>query len=190
MRQNSPVSTTFPRTRKSVLGYNVEQVEDFLEDARRAYTSERADGSSSVTSTSIRHTAFSMQKGGYSTSLVDAALERLEDAFAARERELVLAQRGESDWNQHARATAQVILDRLSRPVGRRFERVGILTTGYQTRDVDEFAERILDYFQHGKPLGINEVRTIAFRPAKRGYSEAQVDVLLDSVTQVMLAVR
>ncbi|MET1044235.1 MAG: DivIVA domain-containing protein [Microbacteriaceae bacterium] len=184
------MSSTFPRTRKSVLGYNAEQVEDFLEEARRAYTSERADGSSAVTSASIRHTAFTMQKGGYSPSVVDAALERLEDAFAARERDLILAQRGEQEWNQHARATAQVILDRLSRPEGQRFDRVGILTTGYKTSDVDEFARRLVDYFQHGKPLGINEVRTIAFRPAKRGYSEAQVDVLLDSVTQVMLAVR
>lgn len=173
-----------------MLGYNAEQVEDFLEEARRAYTSERADGSSAVTSASIRHTAFTMQKGGYSPSVVDAALERLEDAFAARERDLILAQRGEQEWNQHARATAQVILDRLSRPEGQRFDRVGILTTGYKTSDVDEFARRLVDYFQHGKPLGINEVRTIAFRPAKRGYSEAQVDVLLDSVTQVMLAVR
>ena len=184
------MSTTFPHTRKSTLGYNVEQVEDFLEEARRAYTAERADGSSSVTSASIRHVAFAMQKGGYAPAAVDAALERLEDAFAVRERDHVLAERGELEWNQHARATAQVLLDRLSRPEGRRFDRVGILTTGYKTSDVDAFADRLVDYFQHGKPLGINEVRTVAFRPAKRGYSEAQVDLLLDSVVQVMLAVR
>jgi len=40
----------------------------------------------------IRTTAFAMQKGGYSTSHVDAALERLEDAFASRERDRAFQQ--------------------------------------------------------------------------------------------------
>ena len=73
------MSTTFPRARRPELGYNVEQVEDFLEEARRAYGA--APGELTVvTAESIRHTAFGMQKGGYSTKPVDAALERLEDA--------------------------------------------------------------------------------------------------------------
>ena len=80
------MSTTFPRSRKSQPGYNVEQVEDFLEEARRAYTSDRPDVTV-VSAATIRTTAFAMQKGGYSPSAVDAALERLEDAFAVRERE-------------------------------------------------------------------------------------------------------
>jgi DivIVA domain-containing protein len=190
VRQNGAVSTTFPRTRKSQLGYSVEQVEEFLEDARRAYTAETSERAGSVTSEVIRRTAFAMEKGGYSPSVVDAALERLEDAFATRERETALAQRGEAEWNGHARATAQVLIDRLARPSGAKFNRVGLLTTGYRVSDVDAFAERLIGFFQHGRPLGVNEVRTIAFRPAKRGYDEAQVDLLLDSVTQVMLAVR
>jgi DivIVA domain-containing protein len=184
------VSTTFPRTRKSQLGYSVEQVEEFLEDARRAYTAETSAYADTVTSNAIRRTAFAMEKGGYTPSAVDAALERLEDAFATREREAALAHRGEADWNAHARATAQVLIDRLARPAGAKFTRVGLLTTGYHVSDVDAFADRLVGFFQHGRPLGINEVRTIAFRPAKRGYNEAQVDLLLDSVTQVMLAVR
>ena len=78
---------TFPRARKGRLGYDLDEVEDFLEDARRAYTTESPDVSI-VTADTIRTTAFAMRKGGYSTTHVDAALERLEDAFAAREREL------------------------------------------------------------------------------------------------------
>ena len=55
---------------------------------------------------------------------------------------------------------------------------------------MDSFADRISGYFQNGKPITIDEVRTVAFQAQRRGYREAQVDLLLDSVTQVMLAVK
>jgi DivIVA domain-containing protein len=134
--------------------------------------------------------AFSMQKGGYSTSHVDAALERLEDAFASRERDRAFAEAGDAAWYAKARTAAQEILDRLARPVGQRFSRVGLLTTGYDPRDVDAFADRLVAYFQHGKPMSVDQVRTVVFRSKKRGYSETQVDLLLDAVIDVMLAVR
>ena len=182
------MSTTFPRTRKSRRGYNVDEVEESLEDARRAYSS---DGPAVVSAESIRTIAFGMQKGGYSTTHVDAALERLEDAFATRERERVFAQTGgDAQWYGQARSTAQQVLDRLARPTGARFKRVGPLTRAYNVKEVDAFADRLVDYFQHGKPMSVEEVRTVAFRATKRGYNETQVDLLLDSVVGVMLAVR
>jgi DivIVA domain-containing protein len=183
------VSNTFPRTRKSKLGYNVERVEDFLEEARAAYTADRGDRSV-LSAESIRKTAFAMQKGGYSPSHVDAALERLEDAFAARERERARSQAGDAAWFATARESAQAILDRLARDKGARFARVGPFTTGYKPKDVDAFAGRLLGYFQDGKPLSVDQVRTVVFRGSKRGYREAQVDLLLDAVVDVMLAVR
>lgn len=183
------MSTTFPRSRKSQPGYNVEQVEDFLEEARRAYTSDRPDVTV-VTAASIRHTAFAMQKGGYSPSHVDAALERLEDAFAVRERERAIAQAGDAAWYAQARGSAQEILNRLARPAGRRFSRVGALTLGYDPKDVDAFAARLTAYFQSGKPMSVDQVRTVVFRTRRRGYNETQVDLLLDAVIDVMLAVR
>lgn len=183
------MATTFPHTRNSKLGYNVDEVEEFLEDARNAYSNPRPD-LSVVSAQSIRRTAFSMQKGGYSPTHVDAALERLEDAFAARERERVFAEVGDQAWYGRARATAQVILDRLDRPAGQKFNRTGALTYGYNTKDVDALSARLVNYFQHGKPMSVDEVRTVVFRSTKRGYAEWQVDLLLDSVTNVMLAVR
>lgn len=183
------MSSTFPRARKSAPGYNVDQVEDFLEEARRAYSAD-AGAVTVVNSDSIRQMAFEMEKGGYSTSHVDAALERLEDAFAARERDHKVAQTGDSEWFAKARTGAQEILDRLGRPATERFARVGLLSRGYDVKEVDAFAERLVGYFQHGKALTVEQVRTVAFRPVKRGYSEAQVDLLLDSVVEVMLAVR
>jgi DivIVA domain-containing protein len=183
------VSTTFPRSRKSRVGYNVDQVEDFLEEARHAYTADRGD-LAVVSAAGIRTMAFAMQKGGYSTVHVDAALERLEDAFASRERERAVERTGDSAWYAQARGAAQEILDRLARPEGQRFSRQSFLSRGYRVADVDSFTDALGDYFQRGTPMSVDQVRSIVFRSAKRGYSETQVDVLLDSVIDVMLAVR
>jgi DivIVA domain-containing protein len=184
------VSTTFPRTRGSKRGYSVDQVEDFLEEARRAYSTDPALPGV-ITSDSIRETAFALEKGGYSPSHVDAALERLEDAFAMRERDRSLASPGaDAEWYAQARSTAQVILDRLDRPAGDKFARAGFLTPGYARKDVDAFCDRLVDYFQNGTVMSIEEVRTIAFPSARNGYREQQVDHVLDTVVKVMLAVR
>lgn len=183
------MSNTFPHARRSKLGYNIDQVEDFLEEARAAYTADRGP-QSVVTAASIRQMAFSMQKGGYSTSHVDAALERLEDAFAVRERERAFAEVGDAAWYAQARGSAQAILDRLARDPGKRFSRVGPFTDGYHPKDVDAFATRLVNYFQHGKPMSVEQVRTVVFRSRKGGYNEQQVDLLLDAVVNVMLAVR
>jgi DivIVA domain-containing protein len=67
---------------------------------------------------------------------------------------------------------------------------VSLLTLGYNRQDVDRFAARLVRYFQDGRPMGVDEVRTVTFREQRGGYREAQVDLLLDSVTDVMLAVR
>ncbi|HEU4807880.1 MAG TPA: DivIVA domain-containing protein, partial [Homoserinimonas sp.] len=184
---NRAVSTTFPKTRKR--GYDIDEVEDFLEDARRAYSSTNPE-STVVSAESIRTTAFSMRRGGYSTSHVDAALERLEDAFATREREQALHAAGEEAWYQETRVIAQEVVNRLARPKRHRFQRAAFMVNGYRRKDVDELADRILAHLVSGAPLEVKDVRTAAFRPQRGGYREAQVDLLLDSVIDVMLAVR
>jgi DivIVA domain-containing protein len=143
-----------------------------------------------VSADDIRRMAFALERGGYSPAHVDAALERLEDAFASRERERAIQERGDQAWYAETRNTASEILDRLGRADGQRFNRVGILTDGYNTKDVDDFAMRIVRHFRDGQSLTIEEVRTSAFRTKKGGYQEAQVDVLLDAVVHVMLAMR
>ncbi|WP_348787509.1 DivIVA domain-containing protein [Leifsonia sp. NPDC080035] len=181
--------STFPRSPKSTLGYDVDEVDEFLKSARTAYDDDGASATT-ITAADIRRTAFSMAKGGYSTQHVDAALERLEDAFAARESEAARQAKGDAAWYEEARTTAQAILDRLERPAGQRFQRVSLLTLGYNRQDVDRFAGRLVRYFQDGRPMSVEEVRTVTFREQRGGYREAQVDLLLDSVTDVMLAVR
>jgi DivIVA domain-containing protein len=188
VRQNEAVSTTFPRTSKKTLGYNLKQVEEFLESTREAYDDAGAPGR--LTAADIRHTAFAMHKGGYSPEHVDAALERLEDAFAARERDRSASTLGEQAWLDQARSTAQVLINRLGRPAGHRFSRTSFLSTGYNRADVDRFSAKLVKYFQDGHPVTVDDVRTAVFRPQRAGYREAQVDVVLDSVVDVMLAVR
>jgi DivIVA domain-containing protein len=181
------VSDLFPRVKRN--GYDPDEVQAFLDSARAAYSTPMSEPAT-LTAEEIRHTAFSMRKDGYSPSHVDAALERLEDAFAARERDRALAEAGQEEWTAHVRSTAQAILDRTARPEGHKFKRVSFLTTGYSPEDVDRFARKIRGYFEQGRPLTVDEVRTVAFRPRRGGYSEAQVDLVLDSVTSVMLAVK
>lgn len=182
------MSTTFPRTGKKTRGYSVSEVETFLSTARSAY--DESDASAVLTAEQIRTTAFSMTKNGYSPEHVDAALERLEDAFAARERAEGTALRGSQAWTEKTRADSEVIATRLRREAGRRFARVSFLSQGYNRAEVDRFAGRLVKYFDNDFPLTVDDVRSAVFRPQRGGYREVQVDALLDGVVDVMLAVR
>lgn len=177
----------FPTVARSKLGYDIREVDAFLAKARRAYDRSGADD---VTAADLRHAAFGLEKGGYQTSAVDAALERLEDAFATREREATIRASGEKSWYKGTRRLAQEIIDRLRRPNGQRFDRMGALAIGYSVREVDRFTDRVRAYFEEGAELPLDEVRSVAFRPSRHGYREAQVDLLIDAVVEVMLAVK
>jgi DivIVA domain-containing protein len=181
MGENGPVSTIFPTSKRSKRGYDPAEVDEFLDRARAAYAQDaEADADTLLSAEDIRQVAFRLVRGGYSTEHVDAALERLEDAFSLRERERSVEERGAKEWLRDARGTAQVILNRLTRPEGQRFNRVSFLARGYSRKDVDALADRLVAYFHDGTPL----------RNEWAGYRESQVDALLDSVVDVMLAVR
>ena len=182
------VATTFPRVRRGTLGYRTHEVDDFLDAARTAYDDRHA--ATAVSAESIRRTAFAMERGGYQTAAVDAALERLEDAFATRERTRAVRATGEKAWINGTRALAKEIIARLSRPRGAKFKRTGVFAVGYSVAEVDRFAERTRQYFEEGSEMSVEEVRGIAFTARRRGYREAQVDLVIDGIVQVMLAVR
>ena len=61
---------------------------------------------------------------------------------------------------------------------------------GYHVREVDVFAGKLTRYFSDGWPISIDDVRTVVFKTQRGGYREAQVDLVLDAVVDVMLAVR
>jgi DivIVA domain-containing protein len=181
----SESAAAFPVVTGRAKGYEPAAVDAFLERARQAYEGED-DG---VTAADVRSAAFALRRGGYDIAAVDAALTRLEDAFALRERQRALALEGAREWVGESRARAQEILDRLRRPRGHRFRRVGPLRFGYRVAEVDIVADRLARYLETGEGVSVAQVRSVAFRMQLRGYDEAQVDALLDGVVDVMLAV-
>lgn len=180
-------TTVFPITSGREKGYEQRAVDAFLAQARAAF--ERRDGAPAVTSQAIREVAFPLVKEGYSIPHVDGALGRVEDAFAARERDAAMRREGARVWVDNARQSAQEILLHLSRPAKQRFARASALTYGYRVDEVDIVMDKIAAFLTGGQLVTVEQVRASAFRMQRRGYREEQVDALLDAVVDVMLAV-
>ena len=178
-------SAAFPEARGREKGYEKRAVDAFLARARNAFE----DGGEPLTAMEVRQVSFPLVRHGYAIASVDAALGRIEDAFAARERADVLAQLGARAWVGLTRETAQAILDRLARPKRERFDRVNVLQYGYRIDEVDLVADKVARYLETGDAVTVEQVRSVAFRMQRGGYREAQVDAVLDAVVDVMLAV-
>lgn len=176
---------SFPETRGREKGYDKRAVDEFIERARVSFEA----AAEPLTADDVRHVAFPLVRHGYAIASVDAALGRIEDAFAARERDSAVAAGGVSAWVGRTRETAQTVLDRLSRPRGRRFDRVSSLRYGYRVDEVDLVSDKIARYLETGESVTVEQVRSVAFRMQRGGYREAQVDAVLDAVVEVALAV-
>ncbi|SJN17864.1 hypothetical protein FM104_01535 [Microbacterium esteraromaticum] len=176
----------FPLTSGRQRGYHPAAVDNFLDSARGAFEDERTDFGAE----DVRVASFPLVKHGYVVADVDAALSRVEDAFAARKRDRAVRATGVERWVARARDDAQQILDHLARPHRQRFARTGMLTFGYRLDEVDHVAERITAFLRDGDALDVEQVRGAAFRMQRGGYREEQVDALLDATVDVMLAVR
>jgi DivIVA domain-containing protein len=136
--------------------------------------------------------SFDPVKGGYSAAVVDAALDRLEDAFARRERDELIAASGEDAWLREIGNLSGILRGRLHRPDGERFRRPSKgKARSYNTVDVDRLCRDLLGYLEEDKPLSVDNVRRAVFRPAvgKDGYEENQVDAFLDRVVELMAAI-
>ena len=181
------MSTTFPRAARKVTAYNVEQVDAFLAEARVAYDS-YDEGAPKMTSADVRKASFDVAKKGYSAPAVDAALERLEVAFAELEREQVIEAEGWEGLSRRSRELLEAITARFSRPARKRFTRVGAFATGYRISDVDAFVDEVSAGLESGAILRASWVRQAVFRPQKRGYSEVQVDLVLDELIEALIA--
>lgn len=176
----------FPSARGRARGYERQAVDAFLQHARTAF---EASGPATMTAAQVRAMAFPLTRRGYDIPSVDAALTRIEDAFARREREALVARMGVDAWLARTRRDAQTILDRLRRPARRRFDRTGALTYGYRVDEVDFVMDKLARYLETGSGATPAQVRGVAFRMQRGGYREVQVDAVLDGVVEVMLAV-
>src|SRR4051812_49846503 len=115
------VSDTFPRAGRLVKGYDVEQVEAFLSRARAAY--EDSGRGPAMTSWHVRTVGFDLVRGGYEVEAVDAALDRIEDAFALREKQRGEERAGQSGWQNQLRTQEQPLRAQLAPPHGQRLPR-------------------------------------------------------------------
>ena len=184
-------SSPFPKAPRGQYGYDPDEVDLALRVARERYENyDNRTGGPKLTAKSIRHTAFTMVKAGYSPVSVDSALERLEDAVATRERDDKIARFGRDEFLRQTKEDARAILSRLQRGASQRFNRVPWLRRGYAVKEVDAFADRVEAFLRGQAPLTLREVRSVAFTPKRRGYDEGQVDLLIDALVDVMLAMR
>jgi DivIVA domain-containing protein len=184
-------AAAFPRVAARELGYNTSQVDQFLSRARAFYAARETNGKA-VSSRDIRSAVFDAARGGYQAQAVDAALDRLEDAFAQRERDMLLGRKGEEAWLQQLGKTSAVLRARLHRADGERFRRPRRKRSrSYAVEDVDALCRRLLGYFEQDRALSVDVVRRAVFRPAKGrdGYEESQVDAFLDQVIELMAGI-
>ncbi|CAH0227281.1 hypothetical protein SRABI83_02531 [Arthrobacter sp. Bi83] len=185
------IPASFERVARTVYGYNAKQVDQFLQRARVSLeTPETAVHP--IRSADVRAVSFDPVKGGYAATNVDAALDRLEDAFARRERDELIAEQGEEAWLRQIGQLSGTLRGRLHRPDGERFRRPAKKKArSYSTKDVDRLCMDLIGYLEEDKPLSVDNVRRAVFRPAvgQAGYEETQVDAFLDRVVELMAAI-
>ena len=194
-------SSRFTRVPRSAKGYAPEEVDEFFARAKVAYERERererggrgaGRGSRPLRSWEVRTAAFRLVRAGYDVQEVDAALDRLEDAVAARERTRLVRDGGEDALLAELARRARTLQGRLDRPSGERFKAPsGRFERGYDATDVDALCDKLNSYFNDGEPMSADEVRRAVFRPRRgRGaYREPEVDAFLDRAVAIMVAV-
>lgn len=191
VEETRSTGTPFDRVDPGEYGYNVKQVDRFLAKARHFYTSEDNDAQP-VTSRDVRSVAFDPARGGYEAQAVDAALDRLEDVFSARERDELIAEEGEEAWLAHIGRISAVLRGRLHRPDGERFRRPKKKRArSYDIDDVDDLCHQLLGYFERDEEMSVDQVRRAVFGSAegRDGYEETQVDAFMDRVVELMAAI-
>lgn len=169
-------------------GYDPDQVEEFFTHARRVY---EGDVKEQLTGSEVRRAAFDLVRGGYRPASVDAALDRLERAFVARQRTDYIGTHGQQAWLDHLAGQARTLYGRLARPDGERFAPARRGEQGYDPDEVDQLCHRLIDYFDNGQPLTSEEVRHVVFRRRRGadGYAEGPVDAFLERAVEVLLGV-
>jgi DivIVA domain-containing protein len=170
------------------VGYDRENVERFFDNARRAY---EGGSGTSMTAAEIQQTSFDLVRGGYNTREVDAALDRLEAAFAARERAEFINTHGQDAWMSALATRAQTLYGRLGRPSGQRFAPPDRGKQGYAKAGVDTLCDRLVGYFDRHEPLTSTQLREVTFPRASgdSAYAEGPVDAFIARAIEVLLGV-
>ena len=175
------MSYPFPHAKPRKLGYASAEVDEFIAQARAAYTS-GGDGSE----LHIREKEFTLVKGGYSVTAVDVALDRLEDSFAHRHYERIVQTSGLEALHERANKIRVLLVGRLERPKRKRFDNTGFVLRGYSRKQVDKFLEDVARHIDTRSDISLDEVRKVIFTPKRGGYAEKQVDAFIDAVIELL----
>lgn len=194
-------TTTIARVGKRKKGYDVHQVDAFLEQAHALY---EADGIQ-LHRSDIQDASFDIVKGGYAIPEVDAALERLEQAVTDKQTQYDIAQLGRVAWKAQTEAQFQELDRHAQRAEGQRFAPAQPKTPSYDRKQVDRLIDRVLakaeaelERISAGSSgrqgpeadptLTSQYVEDVSFtqRKGKHGYDERQVDYYLNACVNLL----
>ncbi|MFR0604500.1 DivIVA domain-containing protein [Bifidobacterium pseudolongum subsp. globosum] len=194
-------TTTIARVGKRKKGYDVHQVDAFLEQAHALY---EADGIQ-LHRSDIQDASFDIVKGGYAIPQVDAALERLEQAVTDKQTQYDIAQLGRVAWKAQTEAQFQELDRHAQRAEGQRFAPAQPKTPSYDRKQVDRLIDRVLakaeaelERISAGSSgrqgpeadptLTSQYVEDVSFtqRKDKHGYDERQVDYYLNACVNLL----
>lgn len=195
-------SATLKRVSKRKKGYDVRQVDSFLEQAHALYDSDDLQ----LKRSDIQDASFDIVKGGYSIPQVDATLERLEQAVTDKHTAYAISQLGRVAWKAQEEQSFRELEQHAQRPEGARFALGAPKTPSYDRKQVDALIDRILDKaeyeLQHinaettpaddftdpDANLTAQSIANVTFtqRKGKRGYDERQVDYYLNACADLL----
>jgi DivIVA domain-containing protein len=177
------MTANFLRVPHNELGYQTAEVDAVIEVARAQFAN---PGSHVLEASSLRTTQFTLTKGGYQIDSVDAALDRLDDAFAEQEANRLLIRNGHQGAVERLAAMRQALTTRGQRGARRVFTRQRWWLKGYSVRQVDQLVKRVTMTLEGEAAVGIHQLRQVTFGPKWAGYNEAQVDAFIDRAVQYL----
>lgn len=191
-------ASAMERVGKRKLGYNVAQVNAFLERAHTLYESDEAR----LTQKDIQEVSFDLERNGYIIGQVDAALSRLERAVVDKCTEQELAQCGRVAWKARVEALYRKLLQHAQRDYRDRFDRGSSHHPSYARKQVDIMVDQALDKIalmlghelewetdkETLQDIDSAYVSNVIFtqKNGKHGYDERQVDYYLNACVRLL----
>lgn len=191
-------ASAMERVGKRKLGYNVAQVNAFLERAHTLYESDEAR----LTQKDIQEVSFDLERNGYIIGQVDAALSRLERAVVDKCTEQELAQCGRVAWKARVEALYRKLLQHAQRDYRNRFDRGSSHHPSYARKQVDIMVDQALDKIalmlghelewetdkETLQDIDSAYVSNVIFtqKNGKHGYDERQVDYYLNACVRLL----
>lgn len=164
-------------------GYDPKSVDPVIDLARNQFAN---PASHVLDAATLRTSQFKLVKGGYQIASVDAALDRLDDAFAQQEANRLLARNGHEGARQKMQDLRETLKARIARGKRRSFKRQAWWLKGYSMPQVDALLKSIDATLDGQSNLSVSVLRQFTFTPKWAGYSEAQVDAFIDRTVQYL----